>query len=241
MMRGPENTDGGRGLLGVIAERGGQTPSGDTRTGSTRFWWVRHAPVAHGGRIYGQIDLSCDCSDATVFTGLAQKLPRSALWVSSHLRRTHETAQAILRAGLAGPQKIPGPDAIVMPELAEQHFGDWQGLTYEQLEESRAGDFHRFWHAPAHETPPGGESFTAMIERVSRAIDRLVETDSGRDIIAVAHGGTIRAALALALDLRPEAALAFTIENCSITRIDRIDGAGMGHGWRVVRVNQPAR
>ena len=74
---------------------------------------------------------------------------------------------------------------------------------------------------------------------MSRAIHRLVETYSGRDIIAVAHGGTIRAALALALDLDPEAALAFTIENCSITRIDRIDGPGMGHGWRVV-ASEPA-
>jgi alpha-ribazole phosphatase len=76
---------------------------------------------------------------------------------------------------------------------------------------------------------------------VSRAIHQLVETHCGRDIIAVAHGGTIRAALALALDLHPEAALALTIENCSLTRIDRIDGPGMGHGWRVVRVNQPPR
>ena len=202
---------------------------------TTSFWWVRHAPVAHGGRIYGQTDLSCDCSETALFTGLAEKLPRSAKWVTSNLRRTHETAAAIMRAGL------PGPDAVMMPELAEQDFGEWQGLTYEELEESRAGDFHRFWHAPAHETPPGGESFIAVIERVSRAIHRLVETYTGRDIIAVAHGGTIRAALALALDLDPEAALAFTIENCSITRIDRIDGPGMGHGWRVVRVNQPPR
>jgi hypothetical protein len=45
--------------------------------------------------------------------------------------------------------------------------------------------------------------------------------------------------LALALDLDPEAALAFTIENCSITRIHRIDGPGMGRGWRVFRVNEP--
>jgi alpha-ribazole phosphatase len=43
----------------------------------------------------------------------------------------------------------------------------------------------------------------------------------------------------LALGLAPEAALAFTIENCSITRIDHIDGPGMGHGWRVVTVNRP--
>ena len=76
---------------------------------------------------------------------------------------------------------------------------------------------------------------------MSRAIHRLVETHPGRDIIAVAHGGTIRAVLALALGLDPEAALAFTIENCSITRIDHIDGAGIGHDWRVVTVNRPPR
>ena len=89
---------------------------------------------------------------------------------------------------------------------------------------------------PGARSAPGGESFLAVIERVSRALNRLVET-----YIAVAHGGTIRAALALALDLAPEAALAFTIENCSVTRIDHIDGPGMGHGWRVVTVNRPPR
>jgi broad specificity phosphatase PhoE len=109
------------------------------------------------------------------------------------------------------------------------------------LHQSRAGDFHRFWHAPAREAAPGGESFLAVIERVSRAVHRLVGMHAGRDIIAVAHGGTIRAALALALGLEPEAALAFTIENCSITRIDHIDGPGQGHGWRVFTVNRPPR
>lgn len=208
---------------------------------TTCLWWVRHAPVEHGGRIYGQTDLSCDCSDTALFTGLAETLPRRAVWVTSNLRRTHETAAAIIRAGLPGPQPIPGPDAIEMADLAEQNFGEWQGLTFEELDQSRGGEFHRFWHTPAHITAPGGESFVAVIERVSCAIHRLVESNPGRDIIAVAHGGTIRAALALALGLDPEASLAFTIENCSITRIDRIDGPGMGHGWRVVTVNRPPR
>ena len=230
--------DGGRGFLGLISHRGDQAAAG---VGTTRLWLVRHSPVAHAGRIYGQADLSCDCSETALFAGLAEKLPRAAVWVTSNLRRTHETAAAIIRAGLPGPLPIPGPDAIEMADLAEQDFGHWQGLTYEELQESRAGDFHRFWHAPAHEAAPGGESFATVIERVSRAIHRVVEAHPGRDIIAVAHGGTIRAALALALGLDPEAALAFTIENCSITRIDRIDGPGMGHGWRVVTVNRPPR
>ena len=205
----------------------------------TRFWWVRHAAVAHGGRIYGQTDLSCDCSDTALFAGLAEQLPRSAVWITSDLRRTHETAAAIIRAGLPGPSPIPGPGAVELPDLAEQHFGEWQGLTFEELSRSRNGDFHRFWHAPAYQAPPGGESFLDVIERVSRAIRGLIAAYAGRDIIAVAHGGTIRAALALALGLDPEAALAFTIENCSLTRIDHIDGPGLGHGWRVATVNRP--
>jgi alpha-ribazole phosphatase len=208
---------------------------------STRLWWVRHAPVAHGGRIYGQSDLPCDCSETALFTGLAEKLPRDAVWVTSNLYRTHETAAAVVRAGLPGPQPIPGPEAIEIADLAEQNFGEWQGLTYEELQVSRSGDFHRFWHAPAHKAPPGGESFVEVIARVSAATHHLVDSHPGRDIIAIAHGGTIRAALALALGLDPEAALAFSIENCSITRIDRIDGPGMGHGWRVVTVNRPPR
>ena len=208
---------------------------------ATRLWWVRHAPVDHGGRIYGQLDLSCDCSETAIFAGLAGQLPRDAVWVTSNLRRTHETAAAIIRAGLPGPDSIPGPEAVAIDDLAEQHFGEWQGLAHEDLEQSRAGDFHRFWHAPAHEAAPDGESFLAVIERVSRAVQRLVEMHAGRNVIAISHGGTIRAALALALGLEPEATLAFTIENCSITRIDHVNGSGVGHDWRVVTVNRPPR
>ena len=204
---------------------------GGTAT-ATRFWWVRHAPVEHDGRIYGQKDMPCDCTDSAVFAGLARQLPRDAVWVTSHLRRTHETARAIVRAGLPGPDPIPGPGAQAIPDLAEQDFGDWQGLKYDELHE---------WHAPAHERAPGGESFIDVMQRVARAVHGLIEPHRGRDIIAVAHGGTIRAALGLALGLDPEACLAFTMENCSVTRIDHIDGPGMGHGWRVITVNRPPR
>ena len=48
----------------------------------------------------------------------------------------------------------------------------------------------------------------------------------------------MRAALAVALGLQAEAALTFTIENLSLTRLDHIAGAdGIAH-WRVVAVNQ---
>jgi broad specificity phosphatase PhoE len=185
--------------------------------------------------------MPCDCSDAAVFAGLARQLPKKAVWAVSNLRRTHETAQAIVSAGLPGPDAIPGPHCQSIPDLAEQNFGDWQGMTYAELQQSRGGAFHRFWHGPAHQRVPGGESFADLMARVAWAILQLVEAHRGHDIIAVAHGGTIRAALGLALGLEPEHCLAFTMENCSLTRIDHIEGPGMGHNWRVITVNRPPK
>ncbi len=206
---------------------------------TTRWWWVRHAPVTvNDGCVYGQTDPVCDCDDEAAFSGLARLLPSNSVWVTSHLIRTHMTAAAIVRAGLPGPDPVPGPGVLVEPDLAEQSFGEWHGMKYADLAALQAEAYHRFWLAPAHEAPPGGESFIDVMARVSRTIRRLNGRYAGRDIIAVAHGGTIRAALAEALDLSPEAALAFAIDNLSLTRIERFDGPGVGHGWRIASVNQ---
>ncbi|MBN8920463.1 MAG: hypothetical protein J0H62_07200, partial [Rhizobiales bacterium] len=71
----------------------------------TRWWWVRHAPVPDGGRIYGQSDLDCDCSDTGKFTAIASDLPRGAVWLTSNLGRTRQTAAAIMAA-----MKDPEPE-----------------------------------------------------------------------------------------------------------------------------------
>src|SRR3954466_13556265 len=85
--------------------------------------------------------------------------------------------------------------------------------------------------------PPGGESFAEVCARVRAGVERLTDECRGRDIVAVAHGGSIRAALALALALDPQAVLAFAVENCSVTRLDYLDGPS-GSGWRIGTVNQ---
>jgi broad specificity phosphatase PhoE len=201
----------------------------------TRWWFVRHAPVIGvNERIYGQDDLDSDCADETQFKRLAGTLPHDAVWLVSQLRRTHQTAAAIIAARVA--ETVPAP--IITSELAEQHFGDWQGLTYAELEARRDGAYHRFWHAPASERPPGGESFEDLIARVSAAMERITAEHAGRDIVAVVHGGTIRAALAIALGIEAERALGFAINTCSVTRMDHLDGATEGAAWRIVAVNQ---
>ena len=125
-------------------------------------------------------------------------------------------------------------------DLAEQHFGDWQGLTYVEIAEKH-GDNHLFWLAPPEQRPPGGESFVDLRDRTVKSIDRLTEEHRGRDIVATAHGGTIRAALAHAFDLHPEAAVRFEIDNVSITLIEHFEQADPDHAWRVAFVNYMPR
>ncbi|HEX9789134.1 MAG TPA: histidine phosphatase family protein [Kiloniellales bacterium] len=205
----------------------------------TRWWWVRHAPVVgHQGRIYGQDDFDCDCSDQETFRFLSRVLPRDAVWVTTHLRRTQRTAAAI------AAEMAPAPATpLIETDLAEQHFGAWQGMTNAELKAQRDGAWHRFWLAPAHEAPPGGESFVAVIERVAATVQRLSAAHAGRDIVAVTHGGTIRAAVAIALGLEPERALSIAVDNCALTCLDHIAGSSGSHApheadaWCVRLVN----
>ena len=203
----------------------------------TRWWWVRHAPVrGDGGRIYGQSDIACDCSDLHIFEALAAALPRDAVWVTSHLGRTRQTAEALWRAGYLD-EDAAAPSAIVAPDLAEQNLGAWQGLDRAAFFGEREPTPSSYWFAPADERPPAGESFVDLCTRVAVTIESLTGDHSGRDIIAVAHGGTIRGAIAHALGLDPQSALAFAVDNCSLTRLDHYSGRA-GSGWRVGIVNR---
>lgn len=209
----------------------------------TRWWWIRHAPVVgHDGRIYGALDVDCDCGDEGGFRALAAALPRDAAWIVTPLKRTRATAEAILRHH-GDAASISAADFEVEPLLVEQDFGSWQGLSHAELAAQRSGAWHRFWLAPAEEEPPGGESFAALTARVAEAIDRLTRRHVGRDIVCVSHGGPIRAALAKALGVTPERALSFVVDNCSLTRLDHfpdeaeVPGERPGGTWRITQVN----
>jgi alpha-ribazole phosphatase len=193
----------------------------------TRWWWLRHAPVPDPeNRICGRLDPPCDLSDHDRLAALAALLPQQAVVVDSGLLRCSQTLGAIESAGL-----VLAP-ALIEPSLQEQDFGHWQGRRWAELDAREDAPVAAFWQDPAGVAPPGGESFAAMVERVRGTVARLTRLHEGRDIIAIAHAGTIRAALAIALGLPPRAALSFVVDPLSLTRLDAV-----GEGWRVAGVN----
>jgi broad specificity phosphatase PhoE len=199
----------------------------------TRFFLIRHALVEPSARavIYGSMDVPlCDLAlrqEAASYRWLAARLPQPARWVCTSLSRTRATAEAIFAAG--HPRQLPRME----PDLAEQHQGEWQGVSHERFAELIRHPPHPFWPHAGEEKPPGGESFADVVARVGPVLERLADAHPGEDVVVVAHGGSIRAALAHAMGLSAHQALVFSIKNLSLTRIER-----HGADWRVATVNE---
>jgi alpha-ribazole phosphatase len=185
----------------------------------TNLWLIRHAPVdGPRGLIHGP-EASADVGDVAALAALKAKLPAHALAVCSPARRTFETAVAL------------GLDSVKEACFREQDFGAWTGRRHDDLGAELGNAYRDFWKSPASNRPPGGESF---VDQISRATMGLARLPAG-DVVLVVHSGTIRALLAIALNLEPHGALRFVIDPLSLTRIDRLT-----NGWRVVAVNRLA-
>jgi broad specificity phosphatase PhoE len=199
----------------------------------TRFWLIRHAIVDENARamLYGTMDVElCPHSleaQGPMYEALGKRLPRRAVWVITPLSRTRRTAGAIFQAG------YPQVPLTVEPDLIEQHLGEWQGLPHAELPGRLTLPAHAFWPLGGKEHPPGGESMEHVIARVGGALERLAARYPGEDVIAVSHGGAIRAAVAYALQIGPDNARHLSVQNLSLTRLERHP-----QGWRVVCVNE---
>lgn len=185
--------------------------------GETFLWLIRHAPVdGVAGTIHAN-DAPADLSGRAQLEALRRRLPRDAASYASPARRTVETARAL------------GLEPKLVPEFSEQDFGEWTGRRHDELAGRGSEVYAQFWSDPARGRPPGGESFEDQVARVRLGLSWI---GAGAATLVV-HSGTIRAALCIALDLTPQAALRFVIDPLSLTRIDRL-----ATGWRVVSVNQ---
>ncbi|NVK19873.1 MAG: histidine phosphatase family protein [Methylocystaceae bacterium] len=197
----------------------------------TNFWWVRHAPVKAmmPGRIYGQRDVGCNLKDSERLKQIADQLPTEAIWVTSSLSRTKKTAKAIAEQG--GYPIRP----LAYKELMEQNFGLWQSKTWDDLEEDT--EAAAFWTDPATTCPPDGESFRTLCQRVEKCVTHLIKKYPGQEIICVAHAGTIRAAIAQALNLSPANALRLKIDTLSISRLQHFSEVSRPDNWAVHGIN----
>lgn len=111
-------------------------------------------------------------------------------WVaiySSPQRRALETTAPIAERA--------GATSVVLEDLREIGYGDWEGLSVDGV---RRDDAERYasWRAdPVGHPPPGGESALSVAERTLRVIETLRRRHADGDVLVVSHKATVRIAL----------------------------------------------
>jgi len=175
-----------------------------------QIWWIRHSPIAESGKYIGHTDIPALIPP--VAANLAMPIPKDAIWYSSPMLRTMQTANWLLDS-LGEKTKIN-----LAPEVMEQNFGVWEGKTYDEV--WALVDQTQQWSSPSEVRPSGGESFIGVCARVDHWLDPIIAKSDGTPIVIVAHAGSIRSGIRHALDINPEQALSFCVDYGSITQIE---------------------
>lgn len=154
----------------------------------TRLFLIRHGQVeGHEAKRYnGQKNVALTAHGRQQLDTVAARLagvPLDAVW-SSDLDRCRYGAER-----LAAPR---GLNVIYREELRELHAGDWEGLTWEELQCRYPTEWQARLANIVDYRMPGGESFRDAARRVLPELGRLLARHPGQNVALVAHGGVNR-------------------------------------------------
>jgi len=162
------------------------------------------------------------------------------VWYASNLKRTPPNRRRHPGRGLS--QTLQNCSNSEAASFAEQHLGEWQGLNRAAFmcEPGR----HRGWAANLvcariYDPAPGRRKLYGPLRQPRTRCDRAHHTEhAGKDVIAVGHGGTIKAAIGLGAR-QPAGQKASPLPSTIATVTRSITLTSDGHqGWRVPMVNQ---
>lgn len=160
---------------------------------------MRHGETEwnRSGRIQGHSDVPLSEHGKSQMKMLARRLAdrRFSAVYTSDLSRAIESAETI--AGISGAV------SQVDPDLCEFSYGEWEGLTIEEVETKYPGSLAaRVSLGDNAFAAPGGEDTTQVLERVKRFATKAADRhDPDDDILIVANGGPIRALVVCLLGL----------------------------------------
>jgi len=180
-----------------------------------RLLLVRHGETewTRDGRYQGTTDVALSELGLAQAQALAKRLAGEKLTAiyASDLQRARDTAAPIAdRHG-----QVAHPE----PCLREIGFGIWEGLTWAQIGQ-RDPDTWAQWEAnPMSAMPAGGESLSSITDRLHRLLSRLATRPDDETILLVAHGGSLRVLICLALGLPPRWAWSLRMDNGALSEL----------------------
>jgi len=130
--------------------------------------------------------------------------------------------RAVQTAGIvAAPHEV---EPIALEALTECDVGRWERLDWQTIREQDPEAYARFMDRPGEFGYPEGESFADVSERVSRALEELLNEHEGQALLIVGHHIVNRTYLAGLMGLGPNQARQVTLDNCGVSIVIRENG-----------------
>ncbi|SFS64271.1 histidine phosphatase family protein [Marininema halotolerans] len=95
-------------------------------------------------------------------------------------------------------------EVSILPDLRELSFGEWEGLTYNEIHQKSPAPLQLWLDNPVTVSPPGGETLAALDQRLTVWLTSLVANHTGQTVAVVSHGGPIRWFLSYCLAKNPD-------------------------------------
>ncbi|GAB6137032.1 alpha-ribazole phosphatase [Halanaerobaculum tunisiense] len=176
---------------------------------------VRHGETDwnQAGKFQGNKDIPLNDTGLAQARKLAQRLEGTTFDTiyTSDLSRASRTAEIIAKKqGLAIEKKTA---------FQEIDFGDWEGLTFVDLEEDYQAAFAAWKENPVDNGPPKGENLGEVQTRVVTRIKDILNSQEQDRILVVAHGGVIRVLVATFLEMPLSKCWRLAQSNTAISRI----------------------
>ncbi len=180
---------------------------------ATHLYFLRHAEVEEAyHRVFGgRIDMGLSPRGHLQAGALAQWLQRHPVDAvyASPMRRVQLT--------LAPYRKFYPVDPVLLDGLREVDFGAWTGCGWDEVEE-RFGMSAFDWLAHMEDDRiHQAEPIEDFRQRVAASLRTIQHEAAGRHVAIFAHGGVIRMALSILLDLPMRKFEHFEVEYASAT------------------------
>jgi len=189
----------------------------------TKLHLFRHAEVEERyHRVYGgRLDMGLSAAgreQARHLAEYARRLGLDAVYASP-LLRVRQTLAPLAGNGLPAP--------VFLDALREIDFGDWTGLSFDQVRDRYQAEPWEWLDWLEHGRLPNAESVPQLRRRLEPCLQEILARHPGETIGIFAHGGVLRLLLARLLELPLPRMVCFDIEYASATEVDLLPGRGV--------------
>lgn len=183
----------------------------------TQLYFIRHGEVEEKyHKVFGgsRIDM--------VLSPLGQKQGEAvAAWLKdTKLDKIYASPMLRVQQTLAPTAQQRGMEPELMPGLREVDFGDWTGSRWEEVQSKFGVSAFDWLEIIENGGIPNGEPVQEIMSRVRECLLHIVNAHPHQQVAVFCHGGIIRVAIALLLEMPLMRMAHFNIEYGSISVVE---------------------